>query len=129
MLADDIPYFLNCFPSMQRRPFRGLLALVKMLQRLVAAGSGLPFGHDLSLDVQTHRNGDPLIVDTARLTMLLMCIDAQLTQRLQLWGSHSWACVGMADLTLDLADYLFRIILWEEVLHLARIRVVLLLPF
>ena len=33
--------------------------------------------------------------------MLLMRIDAQLTQRLQLGGSHSWACVGMADLTLN----------------------------
>ena len=32
--------------------------------------------------------------------MQRMRIDAELTQRLQLWDSHSWACVGIADLTL-----------------------------
>ena len=32
--------------------------------------------------------------------MLRMRIDAELTQRVQIGDSHSWACVGMADLTL-----------------------------
>ena len=41
-----------------------------------------------------------LIVNTARLTMLRMRNDAELTQRLQLEDLQSWACVGMADLTL-----------------------------
>jgi hypothetical protein len=36
--------------------------------------------------------------------MLRMRINAELTQRLQLWDSHSWACVGIADLTLKRAQ-------------------------
>ena len=32
--------------------------------------------------------------------MLLMRIDAELTQRHQLGDSHSWVCVAIADLTL-----------------------------
>ena len=32
--------------------------------------------------------------------MLRMRIDAELTLRVQIGDSHSWACVGMADLTL-----------------------------
>ena len=37
--------------------------------------------------------------------MLRMRIDAELTQQLQLGDSHSWACVGMADLTLKRIAY------------------------
>ena len=40
-----------------------------------------------------------------------MRIDAELTQRLQLWDSHSWACVGIADLTLKRSSEPFRYLL------------------
>jgi len=53
-----------------------------------------------SLAYRLTANCDVLIVNTALLSMLRMRIDAELTQRLQLEDSHSWACVGMADLTL-----------------------------
>lgn len=36
--------------------------------------------------------------------MLRMRIDAELTLRVQIGDSHSWACVGMADLTLNRCD-------------------------
>lgn len=46
-------------------------------------------------------NCDVLIVNTARLTMYAAYeFDAELTQRLQLGDLHSWAFVGIADLTL-----------------------------
>ena len=37
VFADDVPHLFDMLPRMQRRPLRGLLALVRMLQRLERA--------------------------------------------------------------------------------------------
>ena len=38
VFADNVAHFFDMLPRMQRRPLRGLLALVGMLQRLERAG-------------------------------------------------------------------------------------------
>ena len=88
VFANDFSDFLDVPPGVQCRPFCGLLAFVKMLQRLECArGASLlrwrgQVCHSDTISALSSRvtaNCDVLSVNTARLTMLRMSIDAELT--------------------------------------------------